>query len=294
MSDASIFLALQSLLRHERPDDSGAGKPKVEVVGGRKNRPGKLPRSVRARAKYAFKTPRFLSGKRINTIVKASFVANNRDARRHVVRYIDYIRDRERGQLEPEPRKFYDHALKEVSRDEVVKDMVQNRDGQHSMFKIILSPGDNSQATREECCAIVNKWLADIELDVPWYFTEHRNTDHHHFHIVMRGQDNDGQGYVMTREHLDVLKSVANERQYRVQERDMDYEKQIEKELGLDYEDALRAYERYVHDTNVKEITGHDPRQTDLIARSLIGEADKEAGGDLTRGFDVGAFFRAS
>ncbi len=96
----------------------------------------------------------------------------------------------------------------------------------------------------------------------------------------------------MTREHLDVLKSVANQRQYRVQERDMDYEKQIEKELGLDYEDALRAYERYVHDTNVKKITGHDPRQTDLIARSLIGEADKEAGGDLTRGFDVDLFQR--
>jgi hypothetical protein len=285
MSPSAFSAYLNRLQEDEKKGGGGGGKPKMQVSD--KGRPLRFGRTMRQSS--GIKGKRFLAGKRINSIVKAKYVANNRDSRRHIVQHMDYILNRERGEDEPE-RKFFDRKRDDIPRDEAIQTMMSNRGDKVAMYKIMLSPGENSAAKAEELRIIMEEWRRLSGLYLQWIATEHKNTDHHHFHITLAGRDENGQGYVLKPGDLDLLRDIANGRQWELQDRDEEFEKQIEQELGLDYEDALRLFDRWEGEKTLEEL-GLPNKRIDQDARDLIGDAKK--GLLMNTAFDVDAFRRS-
>lgn len=284
MSPSAFTAHINRLQEEEKKGGGGGGKPKMQVSD--KGRPIRFGRTMRQSS--GIKGKRFLAGKRINTIVKAKYVANNKDARRHIIQHMDYILNRERGEDEPE-RKFFDRKRDEVPRDEAIKTMLTNRGEKVAMYKIVLSPGENSAAKAEELRIIMEEWRRLSGLYIQWVATEHKNTDYHHFHITLPGRDENGQTYTLKPTDLDLLRDIANGRQWELQDRDADFEKQIEEEYGLNYEDALRIFDRWEGEKTLEEL-GISNRQIDNDARELLNGAKK----DLLQHtvFDVDTFRR--
>lgn len=65
--------------------------------------------------------------------------------------------------------------------------------GEESMWKIVVSP-ENSQGLdlREHVVALMQKMEHDLGQRLDWCAIEHRNTDHHHVHVLVRGTAQDG------------------------------------------------------------------------------------------------------
>ena len=259
---ASIFTALREWER-KNGGGGGGGKGKVDS-----SKPGKL-RLGASKGVRRFHPGHRLSGQRINNIVKVKFVQNNNDSRRHIMAHLEYIQDREREQNEPE-RKFYGRDG-ERTREDVANTMLRNRGDKAAMFKIILSPKQNELNHIEYAKEIMRRFEEKTGIITDWALVEHRNTEHHHVHIVMPGRDMDGISYRLEKEHLDLLRELANEYQYELQDLVYEREKQIEYEFGNTREEVNLLIESSKRDrADMKELGVLDPELDRQIQKDLL------------------------
>lgn len=231
-TDASPFAAL---FEWERKNSGGGGRAKIQVAGGQPSGSKLGPGGGRTGVRR-FHAGHRLAGTKINNIVKVKYVRNNHDAARHIIQHIDYIEKRERDRDEPE-RKFYG-GDGERSRDEVIDSVMKNRGEHAAMFKIILSPKQNELNHILYASEIMRRFEERTGIKTDWSMVEHKNTEHHHVHIVMPGKDMDGRSFRLEQEHLDWFREIANEYQYEIADLDYTYEKQVEKEFGNLREEA--------------------------------------------------------
>lgn len=228
---ASLFVALVKWEQKVQQQDY-AGTPKIQLTGqGGKLRLGGVSKDARS-----FHPGHRLAGSRINNIVKAKYVRNNRDATRHIIQHIDYIQKRERDKNEPE-RKFYSRDGMR-SRDDVIDTVMRNRGDEVAMFKIILSPKQNELNHVEYTREIMKRFEEKSGIVTDWSFVEHKNTEHHHVHIIMPGRDTSGNSFRLERDHLDLLRELANEHQYELQDLVYQREMQIHREFDLTIDEA--------------------------------------------------------
>ena len=159
-------------MEKERPGGGGGGRARIRLgnTGPRGRRYGST------------KTP-----KGTPVIAKAKFIKVGKGSRPAIREHLRYIQERERGDGEPE-RKFFDREREGIERKEVFDAMLDGRGNRAAMHTLILSPGDNGvnleEYTRESMKALEER--LGHELD--WYATIHRNTDHHHAHVVIAGK----------------------------------------------------------------------------------------------------------
>jgi hypothetical protein len=227
-SSASIFAAFYEFERKYGSGGGGGGKPKIEVAG---KGGGKLRLGGGNRGQRVFHPGHRLAGTRINNVVKVKYVRNNNDATRHIIQHIDYIEKRERGREEKE-RTFYDRNG-EKTRDQTIDTIMKNRGEHAAMFKIMLSPKQNELDHVKYTREIMARFEEKTGIVTDWILVKHENTQYHHVHIVMPGKDVDGNSFRLEKEHLDLLREIANEYQYELQDRDYKYERQIEHEFDL-------------------------------------------------------------
>ncbi len=266
-TDASPFAALFAWERNTYA--GGGGRAKVQVVGagggGSKLRGGN--HGVRR-----FNAGQRLAGSRINNIVKVKYVKNNHDARRHIIQHVDYIQKRERDKDEPE-RKFYGRDG-ERSRDDVVDSIMQNRGKDAAMFKIILSPKQNELAHIPYAKEIMERFEEKSGIKTDWSMVEHKNTQHHHVHIVMPGKDVEGHSYRLEKEHLDMLKEIANEYQYELQLMDYQREMDIQREFGFTRDEATLMYEAQRDFKDMKDLGVRRPDIDKLVREEVLPPAE--------------------
>lgn len=179
----------------------GGGKPRIRL--GKTGPRGRMYGS-------AAKSP-----KGVPVIAKAKYIKAGSGARSAIREHLRYIQERERGEKEPE-RDFFDRDRGGIERKEVFDAMLEGRGKNAAMHTLILSPGDNrvdmEEYTRESMKALEER--LGHELD--WYATIHRNTEHHHAHVVIAGK-------VPDRDRM-------FEKEY-VKEQEREYAKEVEKEL---------------------------------------------------------------
>lgn len=259
----SVFAALYEWERKNGGGGGGGGKPKTELPKSGKLRLGGQRQGVRK-----FHPGHRLSGQRINNIVKVKFVPNNKDARRHIMAHLDYIQNRERELNEPE-RKFYGRDG-ERSKDDVVKSLMQNRGDDAAMFKIILSPKQNELNLHQYVTEIMQRFEEKTGIVTDWSLNEHRNTEYHHVHIVMPGRDMDGNSYRLEKEHLDILRELANEYQYELQDLVYEREKQIEYEFGYTRDEANMLLEAGRDKREMKELGIYNPEIDKNVQEELL------------------------
>jgi hypothetical protein len=181
----------------------------------------------------------YLSSSSINNVIKVRYVKNNADAKRHTNDWLRYIQERERAPEEPE-RKFFDRDRNNIERDEVQQTLLDGRAKDVAFFKVMLSPKQNELDHEAYTREIMQRWEDITGIKTDWHAVKHENTLYHHVHIVMPGKDVEGHSYRLTREHLELMRDIANEHQYELRDLDYQYEKQVEYEFGKSQEDFER------------------------------------------------------
>lgn len=264
-TEASPFAALFEWERKNGGGGGGGGGAKNQVQAGSS---GSKLRPGGRKGERRFHDGHYLANTKINNIVKAKYVKNNHDAARHIIQHIDYIQKRERDRDEPE-RKFYGRDG-ERSRDDVVESVMNNRGEQAAMFKIILSPKQNELNHIEYTAEIMRRFEEQSGIKTDWSMVEHKNTDHHHVHIVMPGKDMEGRSYRLEVEHLDLFKEIANEYQYELQGYDYQLEKQIQQEFGYTREESERLLISQRDSRDMRDLGVYRPGVDRLVRDDLL------------------------
>jgi len=81
------------------------------------------------------------------------------------------------------------------------------------MFKIIVSPefGDRVELSRLTR-GLIEQMEDDLGTDLEWVAVEHRNTEHPHVHVVVRGVRSDGQSLRLSRDYVQQgIRSIAQD-----------------------------------------------------------------------------------
>lgn len=210
----------------------------------------------------------YLSNSRINNIVKVKFVKNNKDSTRHIIKHIIYLEERSRAPEEPK-RKFYDREGTVRNRDQVIKTMLDSRGPSAAMFKIILSPKQNELNHFQYTQEIMSRWEDLHGIITEWHAIEHKNTEHHHVHILMPGTDIDGRPFRLELDHINSLREIANEYQYELQLMRQEIERGIEQEFGYDRDELIKLLHRQEDAKTAKEIGIYNPELDKVVEDEL-------------------------
>ncbi len=184
----------------------GAGL--VVRLGGRaaEERTGARVRRVRARVK---RLTRCSPGRRTGTFgvsersqrvtVKVYVARHGKGAKRLLARHAAYL-TRDNASLEGEKTQAYSADRDNLDLQQEVKGWVDDR----HHFRIILSPeGGNKipdlNAYTRRLMSTVEK---DLDTKLQWLAVNHRNTEHHHTHVLVRGRRDDGADLVIPRDYI--------------------------------------------------------------------------------------------
>ncbi len=209
-----------------------------------------------------------LFGLPINNIVKARYVRKSNDARRHVNDWLRYVQERERSFEEPE-RKFFDNKRSQIERDEVKQELLANQGEDIAFYKVLLSPKQNELDHETYTREIMTRWEELTGITTNWYAVKHANTQYHHVHLVMPGLDVDGNPYRLNRDDLNLMRELANEYQYEIQDRAYQYEKTIDHELGTAREQLDKFLERREGDDLMREL-GVTSKELEEAVKDLL------------------------
>nr|WP_281719553.1 hypothetical protein [Nitrosomonas nitrosa] len=243
----------------ERPGGGGGGKARIRFgnTGPRGRRYG------------SSKTP-----KGTPVIAKAKFIKVGKGSRPAIREHLRYIQERERGEGEPE-RKFFDRERQGIERKEVFEAMLEGRGDRAAMHTLILSPGDNGvdleQYTRESMKALEERMGHELD----WYATIHRNTDHHHAHVVIAGKIPDRE------RDLEKAYTKRWEREYdRDVERELSWknrEAELRELLGKGYDERAALDPREERRLEREFGYGSEREETDPRVKELIGDNVRSA-----------------
>lgn len=260
-SSASIFSALAAEDKRVRSkiDDSDEKGPASTGQAGKT-----YALAAKAKGSKVFqKGPPAFSN--VNDVVKISYVGNGKDSTRHIVQYIDYIKDREKGPGEKD-RQFFDANRNNISRTEVIKDMLENRGQYAAMFKLIMSPGENDLNRQLYTREILARYETITGRKLIWYSVEHTNTDHHHSHPIVAGKTRDGLSIKFGKADINLLRELGREYSMELRFQDYHYEKDIQREFNVDRDAELLALQRSKDYRAMKELGLYNPQLDQEVA----------------------------
>lgn len=247
-------------MEKERPGGGGGGRARIRLGNTG-------PRGRRYGSTKTTKTG-------VPVIAKAKFIKVGKGARPAIREHIRYIQERERGDGEPE-RKFFDREREGIERKEVYEAMMDGRGERAAMHTLILSPGDNGvdleEYTRESMKALEER--LGHELD--WYATIHRNTEHHHAHVVIAGR-------IPEREH-ELEKEYAKqwEREHsKTVDRELSWknkDSELRELLGEGYDEPALLDPREERKLEREFGYGSEAEETDPRVKDLLGDNPRSA-----------------
>lgn len=125
---------------------------------------------------------------RIKSIVKSSFIRNNKDSTRHIIQHVDYMmKSKIDHDREPDVRKLFDRNGQEITREQGIEMAMRNR-GQFAGHKLILSPGINDidlvDYARDQMRVLEERLGVKME----YSFAYQKNTDNYHIHVQVPGK----------------------------------------------------------------------------------------------------------
>lgn len=201
----------------------------------------------------------------VNDVVKISYVPTGKDSSRHIIQYVDYIKDREKGPGEKD-RQFFDVERNDISRTEVIKEMLDNRGQYAAMFKLIMSPGENDLNRQLYTREIFARYESITGRKLIWYGVEHTNTDHHHSHPIVAGRTRDGLSIKFGKADINLLRELGREYSMELRFQDYHYEKDIQREFNIDRDAEAMALERPKDYSVMKELGLYNPQLDRAVA----------------------------
>lgn len=128
-------------------------------------------------------------------IVKTKYVKASRasagKASSALKSHLKYLQYRTRDELKEshQDRHLFSQERDQIDRRDVQTDLMAERAGAIYYHRMILSPAENEPVTnwRQWTRDVMGDLEHHLGTDLHWYGVLHRNTDHPHVHVVLRG-----------------------------------------------------------------------------------------------------------
>lgn len=221
-------------------------------------------------------------------VIKTKYIKAGANAGGSIARFTKYVIDREYGPNE-EKRYFFDREGRDYDKADVIMRMKEQQGEDRAMYTFTIAPSGNDLDQTEFTRKFMERFEEHLGVQVDWIAITHKNTEHHHIHLLMAGripeQDRDlfnrhmeGQDIYFHKEDFDKAREIATEELYKARGREHEYElnKYVERELDLKWDDKVP-----------RDVVGKD-YITDLDRSELYGlftnRQNEEAIGELRLG----------
>ncbi|ABS69230.1 MAG: DUF3363 domain-containing protein [Rhizobiales bacterium] len=148
-------------------------------------------------------------------------------------------------------------------------------------FRFIVSPEDAADMAdlRSFARDLVGQMETDLGTKLDWVGVDHWNTDNPHLHILVRGQTDDGQDLVISRDYIkEGMRARAQDlvTQELGPHTDLDIRRAIERQVEAERWTQLdRQLVRDQHETGVIDVAPHADRQPDGFHALKVGRLRK-------------------
>lgn len=239
---------------------------------------------------------------RPNAVVKAAYVKSNSDAHRHTIQLVDYLKDRSKKPWEE--RKFFDREQVDLRREDIINRLADQRGEDIAMYKLILSPGDNSVNLKVYTRETMDRLEENLGYRVDWIAIDQYNTEHYHSHVIVagkipeqlptdRGKDKELEQYIdrwaqhkegmdlrLNKSNLQAMREAGNDYISRDRSIERELDLSIQREFGIDnWTRDRELYERLKIDIWYQDRTAED-RDLHLKSSREDYEKNREIGID--------------
>lgn len=175
---------------------------------------------------------------RTKSVVKHRYFKGER-AQRGAGEYTRYVEYREGKDREQGGREFFTGDRENIKGAEV-RELWREQSGRGPvMHELILSPGLNCVENQEYTRELMEKLERTKGQELQWYAVEHKNTDHHHIHVLIAGTDVEGRQVRIDRNDHKHIKEWGD--------RYIEREHQLDRYLDREQERLVTSKE-YTHD----------------------------------------------
>lgn len=199
--------------------------------------------------------------------------------------YTRYLEYRDGPDREEGGRKFFDRDQQDIVGGDVRQLWTAQKGRGPVMHELILSPGLNTVDRQEYVRELMENLERSKGQELEWYAVEHKNTDHHHIHVLIAGRDADGRQVRIDRNDHKALRELGDrylEREHgleRYLERESD--RVLKKEFQPDRGDDI--YNRLFGYGQERDERPGPLREPDPFALPEPGDGGEQAGKEKTK-----------
>ena len=151
-------------------------------------------------------------------VVKHKYIPGRRGGRGVVksvsigkaIAHIKYIQHRPGPDREPGGREFFNEREDGINRAEMREAVRKLGDNRVVVHKLTLAPEINPEDKKAFTRDVMENLSRDMGRDLQWYGVEHNNTDHHHIHVVVLGEDRNGSEVRISLKEIDKVKEYGD------------------------------------------------------------------------------------
>lgn len=124
--------------------------------------------------------------------------------------HVKYIQHRPGPDREKGGREMFDERNDRVDAREM-REAIRELEGNRVLVhKLTLAPEINPQDKKAFTREVMGNLSRDMGRDLQWYGVEHNNTEHHHIHVVVLGEDRNGSEVRITLKEIDKVKEYGD------------------------------------------------------------------------------------
>ncbi|MFG1245004.1 relaxase/mobilization nuclease domain-containing protein [Xanthobacter versatilis] len=251
----------------------------AQKAGGHVSRSGRLTSGTRShfgRGRTAsIQANRLLTGRSRVVVIKTRVVRHTARAT-PLIAHLSYLR-REGVTQDGEKARLFGPGAEEEDGRAFAERCADDR----HHFRFIVSPEDAADMAdlRSFARDLVGQMETDLGTKLDWVGVDHWNTDNPHLHILVRGQTDDGQDLVISRDYIkEGMRARAQDlvTQELGPHTDLDIRRAIERQVEAERWTQLdRQLVRDQHETGVIDVAPHADRQPDAFHALKVGRLRK-------------------
>lgn len=124
--------------------------------------------------------------------------------------HLKYIKHRPGEDREEGGRDMFDEREDDLNARAMRKAIRENQDSKVVVHKLTLAPEIDPEDQKAFTREVMKKLGRDKGLDLHWVGVAHRNTDHHHIHVVVMGKDKTGKDVRFDKKDYDRMKEYGD------------------------------------------------------------------------------------
>ncbi|HMW90733.1 MAG TPA: hypothetical protein PL112_17575 [Candidatus Obscuribacter sp.] len=124
--------------------------------------------------------------------------------------HLKYIKHRPGEDREEGGRDMFDDREDDLNARAIRKAIRENQDSKVVVHKVTLAPEIDPEDQKAFTREVMKKLGRDKGLDLRWFGVEHRNTAHHHIHVVVMGKDKTGKDVRFDKKDYDRIKEYGD------------------------------------------------------------------------------------